>query len=174
MHIEFEHGVIRDWSERDIGDLVEFANNREVWRNLADRFPHPYTEQNARWWVAHVAEMPMPTAWAIEVHNRAVGGLGIEPREGLYARSAEFGYWLGKPYWGRGIATAAGRAALPEILSAFGLIRLEALVFEWNAASMRVLEKLGFKREGWLRSSAVKNGIVLDQALYAYLVENDG
>ncbi|HYE36464.1 GNAT family protein [Methylocaldum sp.] len=172
MRIEFERGVIRDWSERDKADLVEFADNRKIWRNLTDRFPYPYTEKDAIWWIAHVAEMPAPTSWAIEVDGRAVGGIGIELREGIYAKSAEFGSWLGEPYWGRGITTAAARALLPEILSQFGLIRLEARVFAWNPASMRVLEKAGFKREGVIRCAAIKDGVLIDQALYAYVEES--
>jgi ribosomal-protein-alanine N-acetyltransferase len=174
MRIEFECGVIRDWSDQDLADLVEFANNRKIWRNLTDRFPHPYTEADARWWVAHMAEMPIATAWAIQVDDRAVGGIGIELRDGIYAKSAEFGYWLGEPYWGRGIATAAARALVPEILSRFGLVRLEARVFAWNPASMRVLEKAGFKREGVMRRGAVKDGAVVDQALYAYIEGDTG
>jgi ribosomal-protein-alanine N-acetyltransferase len=172
MRTEFEHGVIRDWSEHDKADLVALANNRKIWRNLTDRFPHPYTERDANWWIAHVAGMPVRTSWAVEVDSRAIGGIGIDPREGIYAKSAEFGYWLGEPYWGRGIATAATRALVPEIMSRFGLIRLEARVFAWNPASMRVLEKAGFKREGVMRRAAFKDGVLIDQVLYAYVEEN--
>ena len=174
MRIEFEHGVIRDWSGHDLADLVEFANNRTIWRNLTDRFPHPYTEADGRWWIADVSGMAVPTAWAIEVERRAIGGIGIELREGIYAKSAEFGYWLGESFWGRGIATAAVRALVPELMARFGLIRLEARVYAWNPASMRVLEKAGFKREGVMRRGAVKDGVVVDQVLYAYVEGSTG
>jgi RimJ/RimL family protein N-acetyltransferase len=172
MRIEFEHGVIRDWSESDKADLVALANNRKIWRNLTDRFPHPYTEKDANWWIAHVSTMAVRTSWAIEADNRAVGGIGIELRDGIYAKSAEFGYWLGQPYWGRGIATSAARALVPEILSRFGLVRLEARVFAWNPASMRVLEKTGFQREAVMRRAALKDGVLVDQVLYAYVDES--
>jgi ketosteroid isomerase-like protein len=113
--------------------------------------------------------MPEPTSWAIEVDGLAVGSVGVKLGEGVYLKSAEFGYWLAEPYWGRGIMTDAVKAASAYAMRRFGLIRLEAPVFEWNPASMRVLEKAGFVREGVLRASAVKDGQVIDRVLYALI-----
>lgn len=113
--------------------------------------------------------MPEPTSWAIEVDGLAVGGIGVTLKEGIYLKSAEFGYWLGEPYWGRGTMTEAVKAVSSYAMRRFGLIRLEAPVFEWNPASMRVLEKCGFVREGVLRASAVKDGQVIDRVLYALI-----
>ena len=154
--------------------LVRFANNRNVWRNLTHRFPHPYTEVDADWWFSFLAKMPEPTSWAIEVDGLAVGGVGVTLGDGIYAKSAEFGYWLGEPYWGRGIMTEAAKAASSYAIRRFGLIRLEAPVFEWNPASMRVLEKCGFVREGVLRASAVKDGQTIDRVLYALIDRTAG
>ena len=154
--------------------LVRFANNRNVWRNLTHRFPHPYTEVDADWWFSFLAKMPEPTSWAIEVDGLAVGGVGVTLGDGIYAKSAEFGYWLGEPYWGRGIMTEAAKAASSYAMRRFGLIRLEAPVFEWNPASMRVLEKCGFVREGVLRASAVKDGQTIDRVLYALIDRTAG
>ena len=111
--------------------------------------------------------MPEPTSWAIEVDGMAVGAIGVTLQEGIYLKSAHFGYWLGEPYWGRGIMTEAVKAVSSYAMHRFSLIRLEAPVFEWNPASMRVLEKCGFVREGVLRASAVKDGQVIDRVLYA-------
>jgi len=113
--------------------------------------------------------MPEPTSWAIEVDGLAVGAIGVTLKEGIYLKSAEFGYWLGEPYGGRGIMTEAVKAVSPYAMRRFGLIRLEAPVFEWNPASMRVLEKCGFVREGVLRASAVKDGQTIDRVLYALI-----
>jgi len=87
----------------------------------------------------------------------------------VFARTAEFGYWMGEPYWGRGIATAAVSAVAPYALRHFHLARLQSPVFDWNPASMRVLEKCDFQREGVLRRSIVKDGELVDQVLYARL-----
>ena len=111
--------------------------------------------------------MPEPTHWAIEVDGIAVGGVGVDLGEGINAKSGHFGFWLGEQYWGRGIMTTTVRAASEYALTHFGLVRLEASVFAWNPASMRVLEKSGFVREGLLRKSVLKEGQLIDQVLYA-------
>jgi [ribosomal protein S5]-alanine N-acetyltransferase len=159
--------VVRDWEPADKPALLRIANDRSVWRNLTHKFPHPYTEAEADRWFALLARVPGRTHWAIEVDGRLAGGIGAEPGEGVDARSAHFGYWLGRAYWGRGIMTAACRATSDVLLGQFHLERLEARVFEWNPASMRVLEKCGFEREGLLRRSVFKDGQVIDAVLYA-------
>jgi RimJ/RimL family protein N-acetyltransferase len=169
VRLECEKSVIREWAQSDKAALVRFANNRNVWRNLAHVFPHPYTDADADGWFSFLARMPEPTSWAIEVDGLAVGAVGVTLKEGIYLKSAELGYWLGEPYWGRGIMTEAVKAVSPYAMRRFGLIRLEAPVFEWNPASMRVLEKCGFVREGVLRASAVKDGQVIDRVLYAFI-----
>ena len=82
---------------------------------------------------------------------------------------AEIGYWIGEPYWGRGIATAALDEASRRAFAGFAFEQLQAMVFEWNGTSMRVLEKAGYHREGRLRRSVVKDGRVIDSVIYARL-----
>ncbi len=159
--------IVRDWRTSDRESLLRFANNRKIWRNLTHRFPHPYTEADADAWFSFLAQMPEPTHWAIEVDAAAVGGIGVFVGEGVYERSGQTGYWLGEPYWGRGITTAAVRATAEYAMARLGLVRLEAAVFEWNAPSMRLLEKCGFVREGVLRQSVFKDGAIIDSVLYA-------
>lgn len=159
--------LVREWQPADKPSLVQHANNRNVWRNLSHRFPHPYTDADADSWLSLQVTMPEPTHWALEVDGNAVGGIGVILGEGVYAKSGDFGYWLGEPYWGRGIMTAAARATTDHIFSNFDIVRLEARVFEWNAASMRVLTKCGFASEGVLRRSVFKEGQLIDAVLYA-------
>jgi len=161
--------IVRDWSVSDKTSLVRVANDRNVWRNLTHRFPHPYTDADADFWFAFLGRMTQPTHWAIEVEGKAVGGIGVELGDGVYAKSGHFGYWLGQSYWGRGIMTAAVRATTDFVFGNFDVARLEAPVFEWNPASMRVLEKCGFVREGVLRRSVLKDGQLIDAVLYARL-----
>ena len=167
MRLECRSCVVRDWRPADKAALLRFANNRNVWRNLNDIFPHPYTEADADRWLALQAATPKRTAWAIEIEGQAAGGVGLTLREGMQRRSADFGYWLGEPYWGRGIMTEVVQAVAPQAMRAFGLVRLESWVFEWNPASMRVLEKCGFVREGVMRASAIKDGELIDRVMYA-------
>ena len=167
MRLDCGKCLVRSWLDSDRESLVRFANNRNVWRNLKDRFPHPYTEAAADAWLAHHRTSPERTGWAIEVDSQAVGGIGVIPREDVYAKSAHIGYWLGEPYWGRGIMTNAVRAIADYALTKLGFERLDAAVYEWNPASMRVLEKCGFTRECTLRRSVFKDGQLIDSILYA-------
>lgn len=159
--------IVRNWRESDCESLPRFANNRRVWRNLKDRFPHPYTGADADAWLALSRTHPERTGWAIEADSTAVGGIGLLPGEDVHAKSAHIGYWLGEPYWGRGIMTAAVRTVSDYAILQLGILRLEAPVFEWNPASMRVLEKCGFAREGVMRKSVFKDGELIDCVLYA-------
>jgi RimJ/RimL family protein N-acetyltransferase len=159
--------VIRDWELTDKESLVRHADNRAVWRNLRDRFPHPYTVADADYWLTRCATLSPGTHWAIEVEGEAVGSVGFDIGEDVQARSAEFGYWLGERYWGRGIMSAAVSAVVPQVFAHYDIERLQSSVFEWNPASMRVLEKCGFLREGVLRKSVFKDGCLIDVVLYA-------
>lgn len=166
MYLDCGPCVVRDWTTSDRESLLRFGNNRNIWRNLSG-FPHPFTEVEADSWFCFLAQMVEPTHWAIEVDALAVGGIGAVLGEGVFEKSGQLGYWLAEPYWGRGIMTAAVRATSEYAMLRFGLVRLEARVFEWNAASMRVLEKSGFVREGVLRRSVFKDGQLIDSVLYA-------
>ena len=129
MNLDCGKCRVRDWRLADKPSLLRLADNRNVARNLAHRFPHPYTEADADAWFVLLANKPQPTAWAIDVGGEAVGGIGIDVGEGIYAKTARFGYWLGEPLWGQGIMTAAVRATADFALDHFDLVRLEAPVF---------------------------------------------
>ena len=161
--------VVRDWARSDKESLLRYANNRNVWRNLTHRFPHPYTAEDAEGWFSSLESVPEATHWAIEVDGHAAGGVGVMLREGVHAKSAGFGYWLGEPYWGRGIMTEVVGKVVPFVVSHFRLVRLESPVFAWNPASMRVLEKCGFVCEGVARASLYKEGQIIDQMVYAFI-----
>jgi len=159
--------TIRPWAEADADALQRHANNRHVSMHLRDRFPFPYEMEQARTFLGWIAKQPSPTVWAIEVNGEAIGGIGIELHTDVERVSAEIGYWLGEAMWGRGIATEALKAVTAEAFKRFDITRLYALPFADHAASVRVLEKAGYVREGHLRRSAIKDGKVRDQLLFA-------
>ena len=163
--------VLRPWAPADKESLVANANNHRVWRNLADVFPHPYTDADADQWFGIANTPGRSINFAIEVDGAAVGGIGARAGEGIFVRTAQFGYWLGEAFWGRGIMTAAGRSMLEHLKQDARFARLEAPVFEWNPASMRVLDKLGFVREAVKRNSVTKDGQLIDSVLYTYLIK---
>jgi [ribosomal protein S5]-alanine N-acetyltransferase len=171
MLLPFQSGVIRAWRVDDAVALVRHANNRRVWANLRDRFPSPYTMEDADGWLRHCARTVPATDFAIEVEGESVGGIGVVLRSDVERVDAEIGYWLGEACWGRGVMTAAVQTFVPWVLERFNLARLHAHVFEFNGASARVLEKSGFTLEGRLRQSAFKDGRLIDQLLYARIRE---
>jgi RimJ/RimL family protein N-acetyltransferase len=163
--------VIRSWRPEDIPSLVRHANNRRVWRNLKDRFPHPYTTTDAEYWIRQATGTSPQTHFAIAIGGEAVGGIGLDLQGDVFRRSAEIGIWLGETYWGRGIATEAVRTLTEYAFTHFDLCRIFAGAFEWNPVSARVLEKAGYIFEGRLRKSVTKDGQTIDQMLYAILRE---
>jgi RimJ/RimL family protein N-acetyltransferase len=160
--------ALRRWRRSDRDALLRHADNRNVWRNLRDLFPHPYTAEAADRWLAFNDSPPAGVnVYAIDVGGEAVGSISTRRQGDVEDCGAEIGYWLGEAFWGRGIMTAAVRETTRVSLAEPDLYRLFATVFPWNPASMRVLEKCGYRREGILERSAVKDGVLIDRALYA-------
>jgi [ribosomal protein S5]-alanine N-acetyltransferase len=161
---------LRPWHPGDAEALVRHANDRDVWINLRDRFPHPYTPEDADAWIALASSAEPVTSFAIVHGGEAIGGIGVELGGDVHRISAEVGYWLGRAHWGRGVMSAV----LPEFsrwaMGSYGLLRIFATAYAWNPASVRVLEKSGYAFEGRLRKSVLKDGKVTDQMMYA-LVE---
>jgi len=140
---------------------------------MTQRFPHPYTLQDAEEWVANARRNPRATHRVIEVDGEFAGGVGFERLDVERDGVAIFGYWLGRSFWGRGIATEAAAMLSEYALTVAGVRRLEASVIEQNTASARVLEKCGFVLEGRLRSLYQdRDGAVCDAFLYAKLKDD--
>lgn len=170
MHLQLDGVVLRPVQPSDEERLVVLANDRNVWRNMRDLFPHPYTRENARWFIEHQQKPDLTErVFAIEVDGQFAGATGVHPLTDVYSRGAELGYWLGAPFHGRGIATKAVAGVTKYAFDVMKLERLQAGVFEWNLASARVLEKNGFQREAVLKKSVFKDGRLIDSFLYAKL-----
>ena len=114
--------VIREWRHADAAALARLADDREVWLGLRDLFPHPYGIGDALGFIALAGRIDPRTFFAIEVDGDLAGGIGYIRRTDVERIGAEVGYWLGRPFRGRGIATAALRlltahafAADPEL-----------------------------------------------------------
>ena len=169
MHIPLTTCTVRSWRASDAGSLVTHANNRNIWLNLRDRFPHPFTPREALSFLESVLGKDPEIVFAIAVGDEAVGGVGFALQKDVDRVSAEIGYWLGEPFWGRGIATEAVSAITKYAFEQHELTRLFAVPFSRNVASCRVLEKAGYVFEGTLRRSAVKDGVILDQCMYGFI-----
>jgi RimJ/RimL family protein N-acetyltransferase len=162
---------VRSWQTSDVESLVAHANNRKIWQNLRDAFPHPYTRHDARDFIRAIRQREPETTFAIAVNGAAVGSIGFVMHSDVERVSAEIGYWLGEALWGRGIITDAVRGVTEYAIARHGLTRIYALPFAWNTASCRVLEKAGYVLEARLRCSAIKDGRLTDQLQYAFIAD---
>ena len=170
MAIEVGSWTIRSWALGDKPALAKYANNYNVWINLRDSFPRPYTLDDAERWIKEEHVRRPERHFAIANPVEAVGGIGLTLLDDVHNKTGEVGYWLGEPYWGRGIATEALRVFMHYVSSTFDIVRMQANVYEWNPASASVLEKCGFKCEGQLTKHVTKDGKTIDQLLYAYIL----
>jgi RimJ/RimL family protein N-acetyltransferase len=171
MELQLSTCTVRSWQRRDAASVARYANNYKVWRYVRDRFPHPYTLMDGEEWVRYASREVPEQSFAIEVNGEAVGGIGFILKDDIYRRSAEIGYWLGEPFWGRGIMSEAVRALTEYAFTSFDLARVYAGVFETNPASMRVLEKAGYTFEARLRKAVTKEGRTMDEMIYAVVRE---
>lgn len=166
MKLQLTTCVVRDWTAADLRSLVRHANDREVWIQLRDRFPHPYLDEHGRAFLEHVSKQAPARVWAIEVDGAAAGGIGLELFGDVERVSAEIGYWLGRACWGRGIMSEAVQEVTAEVFRRFELTRIFALPFADNPGSIRVLEKAGYSLEGRMPQAAIKDGRIRDQLMY--------
>jgi RimJ/RimL family protein N-acetyltransferase len=173
MKLTLKSCTVRSWRAGDAEPIARYADNKKIWLNLRDAFPHPYTIHDARDFISSLRQLTPETTFAIDVAGEAVGSVGFVLRHDVERVSAEIGYWLAEPFWGRGIATEALIAVTGYAIATHTLTRVYALPFAWNAASCRVLEKAGYRLEARLRRSAIKNGVITDQLQYAFIVPDD-
>lgn len=167
MEMRAPQCVVRSYRLSDAPSLARHGNNRKVWLNLRDRFPHPYEEAGCVEYITRGLQSSVETNFAIDVGGPAIGGISLHLGADIERVGAEIGYWIGEEFWGRGIATAAIKLVTAYGLGDLGLLRVFAVPFTTNAASCRALEKAGYRLEGTLRRSAIKDGEVHDQRMYA-------
>lgn len=159
--------ILRPWKKEDRQVLAMLANNILIWNNVRDRLPYPYTLANADEFLRFCTGQKKPSVLAIEVDERLAGCIGLEMQEDVSRIGAEIGYWIGEPYWGKGIATVAVSMMMKYATESFPeLLRIYAKVFEHNTASMKVLEKNNFYLECIHCKAAIKNNVILDEYVW--------
>lgn len=162
---------LRRWRIEDAKDIAETLNNRKVLDNLRDGIPFPYTVKDAEEFIAamNATDPTVTFPFAITIDDKAIGSIGAFRQSNIHFRTAEIGYYLGEPYWGKGYGTCAVKLICEYIFQHTDIIRLYAEPFADNIGSCRILEKCGFELEGVLRKNAVKNGVVVDMKMYSVL-----
>ncbi len=156
---------LRPYSNADIAGLLPLIGAREVAATTL-RIPHPYTEQDAREFIA-ASKAECRLAITLRSDGQLIGGIGL--RIAPQHQNAELGYWLGVPYWGKGYATEAAREMLRYGFEDLRLHRIFASHFKNNPVSGRILKKLGMHYEGCQREHVRKWDQFIDSELYGML-----
>ena len=162
---------IREWKLEDAAGLAEMLNNKNILNNLRDGLPYPYTKSDAQEYIKSMlsADKTKTFAFAITADDKVVGSIGVFRCDNIHFRTAVMGYYVGEPYWGKGLGTSAVKQACSYVFEHTDIIRIFAEPFAYNMASCRVLEKSGFQFEGLLRNNAFKNGKVVDMKMYSLI-----
>jgi RimJ/RimL family protein N-acetyltransferase len=163
---------IRKWRKGDEEELAFQADNKKIFDNVRDLFPHPYTINEAKKWIRHNQDIDPPENMAIVVDGKIAGSIGLKRMDDIYRKNFEVGYFLGEEYWGKGITTEALRQFVNYVFNTFDCTRIFAPVFEHNIASQKVLEKTGFRKEAYHIKSIYKNGQYFNEFVYALLKED--
>jgi len=155
--------ILRPLTDSDATVLAQLANNRKIWDNVRDLLPSPYGIDDANNFI-HLTRQENPhTTFAIEYNQALCGVIGLVGQSDVYKNTAEIGYWIGEPYWNKGIATTAVKLITQYGFEQLHFIRIHTGVFEYNTASMKVLTKNGYTKDAVFKKSVIKNGQVYDE-----------
>jgi ribosomal-protein-alanine N-acetyltransferase len=163
--------ILRSYHAQDAEALVAIANNRKIWLNLRDVFPHPYHLEDAQRFIKMCTESEPHAVLGIEYQGILAGSIGLHLQVDVYRLSAELGYFVGEPFWNKAIASEAVKRMLQYGFETLHLHRIYASVYAHNKASMHVLEKNGFTLEGVKKQAVYKNESFTDEYFYGILNE---
>ncbi len=162
-----DHIILRRLTKNDRPTLAILANNKKIWDNVRDLLPFPYSEKDAGDFIKMTMLEEIPMTFATVYEGQLSGVIGLSPQTDVYRKTAEIGYWIGEPFWNRGIATSAVKLMTSYGLESLDFTRIHTGVFEYNIASMRVLEKNGYTKDGIFKRSIFKNGQIWDEHRYS-------
>lgn len=163
--------ILREFMDSDLIKLAEYGNNIKVSTNLRDTFPKPYTLEDAKNYKEMIDSMNPKTFFAIEFQGDFVGNISLALGVDIYRKSAEIGYFIGEPFWNKGITSKAVNLITNWGFKNLEIVRIHTGIFDFNVASQRVLEKCGFVKEGVFKKSICKNNMLYDEIRYAKLRE---
>lgn len=170
MIIQKGNILLRPWDMEDAERLAEIANNKNIYGNLRDGFPHPYSIEDAKKFIAGAQEENNQSKiFAILIDGIVVGSIGAFFMKDVYRKNVEIGYYLAEEWWGKGIMTKVIKVLTEYLFDNFDIIRIYAEPFARNYGSRRALEKSGYRFEALLKSNVIKNNEIEDSCIYAIL-----
>ena len=167
MIIKDKNIILRKLQSEDKHAIAKLADNVNISRNLRDAFPNPYTLEDAENFIKIFKDKTDAHVFGIFIDEEYCGNIGLHHGTDVYSRSSEIGYFIGEEFWNQGIATRAVKLITKFGFEELDIVRIYAGVFEYNFASMKVLEKCGYKKEAILKKAVFKNGLLYDEHRYA-------
>jgi len=161
--LQHEKIILRPLNNNDSTELALLANNKKIWDNLRDYIPFPYTINDAISFINMVKDQKPFMTFAIEFDGHLCGVIGLVAQKDVYRKTAEVGYWIGEPYWNKGIATVAVKLITEYGFDQLDYVRIHTGVFEYNTGSMKVLEKNGYKKDGIFETAILKNSQIWNE-----------
>lgn len=158
---------IRNWETSDAERLAKIANNFAIAKWLTNKYPYPYSLDDAKAFIAFANEAETPNVFAITLDDQVIGAIGIHPQDDIWSKNAELGYWIAEDYWGQGIATLAIKELVVYGFNHLNLNRIFARPFGTNIGSRKALDKAGFRLEANLPKTIWKNDQWYDEYIYA-------
>jgi RimJ/RimL family protein N-acetyltransferase len=169
VHLTADEITLRTLLVNDASPIATLANNRKIWNNLRDTMPHPYSLQDALNFIAICENEDPVLTFAIEYNGELAGVIGLVKQYDVYRLNAELGFWLGEPFWNKGIVTKAVELIVKYGFENLDIIRIYACVFDFNIASRRVLDKSGFKFDALFKNAIIKNNQIGNECRYSIL-----
>lgn len=164
---------IRKFKPNDKYRMTELANNKKIADNVRDAFPHPYAVADAERFIRMCLRQKPVQVFAIEFEGEYVGNIALQRQVDVYRKTAELGYFIGEPYWNKGITARAVNLICDYGFRELDIVKIFSGIFEYNIPSQRVLEKCGFVREAILKADVFKNGKIWDEYRYAKIIRQD-
>jgi [ribosomal protein S5]-alanine N-acetyltransferase len=158
---------LRPFKRSDASKMAELASNEKISRNMSDGFQYPFTLKLADDLIQKWMDEDPVSRFAIEYKGEYVGNIGLSKETDVHRKSAEIGYFIGEPFWNKGIATAAVNLITEYGFKNLDIVRIHTGIFEYNASSQRVLEKCGFKKEGVFQKAVFKQDKLWDEIRFA-------
>ncbi|KAK2998740.1 hypothetical protein RJ639_010613 [Escallonia herrerae] len=159
--------TLRPFRLTDAPDMMLWAGDDQVTRTL--RWKTLTSIEEALTFIEEVC-IPHPWRRSICIDDRSIGFVSIFQGSGEDRRKADIGYAIAAKYWGQGITTKVVKIAVSNVfIDLPDVVRLQAFVYVDNLASQRVLEKIGFMKEGLLRKYAYIKGNIRDLLVYSIL-----
>ena len=167
---------LTDVREGDQPSLVKYLNDEDIAANTL-LIPYPYTQADGDFFINLCRENEVKHGhlvnWAIRnTEGVMIGGIGRIMKSDMGSQHKdEIGYWMAKPYRGKGLMTEVVKVFTEYWFQNSSVIRIEAVIFPHNKASQRVVEKAGFEREAYCKKYHIKKGVPIDGIMYVRFKE---